>query len=36
MKQQEILNGISRELEGLSSENPRDFYFCYRLLCGQL
>ena len=32
MKQQEILNGISRELEGLSSENPRDFYFaidCY-------
>lgn len=32
MKKQEILNGISRELEGLSSENPRDFYFgidCY-------
>lgn len=32
MKKQEILNGISRELEGLSLENPRDFYFgidCY-------
>ena len=32
MKKQEILNGISRELEGLSSEKPRDFYFgidCY-------
>lgn len=32
MKKQEILNGISRELEGLFSENPRDFYFgidCY-------
>ncbi len=32
MKKQEILNGISRELEGLSSENPRYFYFgidCY-------
>ncbi len=32
MKKQEILNGISRELEDLSSENPRDFYFgidCY-------
>lgn len=32
MKKQEILNGISRELEGLSSETPRDFYFgidCY-------
>lgn len=32
MKKQEILNGISSELEGLSSENPRDFYFgidCY-------
>ena len=32
MKKQEILNGISRELDGLSSENPRDFYFgidCY-------
>lgn len=32
MKKQEILNGISRGLEGLSSENPRDFYFgidCY-------
>ena len=32
MKKQEILNGISRELEGLSSENPRNFYFgidCY-------
>lgn len=32
IKKQEILNGISRELEGLSSENPRDFYFgidCY-------
>lgn len=32
MKKQEILNDISRELEGLSSENPRDFYFgidCY-------
>lgn len=31
-KKQEILNGISSELEGLSSENPRDFYFgidCY-------
>ena len=27
MKKQEILNGISSELEGLSSENPRDFYF---------
>ena len=32
MKRQEILNGISSELEGLSLENPRDFYFgidCY-------
>ena len=32
IKKQEILNGISRELEGLSSENPRNFYFgidCY-------
>ena len=32
MKKQDILNGISRELEGLSSEKPRDFYFgidCY-------
>lgn len=32
IKKQEILNRISRELEGLSSENPRDFYFgidCY-------
>ena len=32
MKKQETLNGIIRELEGLSSENPRDFYFgidCY-------
>ncbi|MFC2385768.1 MAG: hypothetical protein ACFNPW_02960 [Candidatus Nanosyncoccus sp.] len=32
MKKQEILNGISNELEGLSLENPRDFYFgidCY-------
>lgn len=32
MKKQEILNCISRELEGLSSEKPRDFYFgidCY-------
>ena len=32
MKKQEILNGISRELESLSSENPREFYFgidCY-------
>lgn len=32
IKKQEILNGISRELEGLSLENPRDFYFgidCY-------
>ena len=32
MKQQEILNGISKELKSLSSENPRDFYFaidCY-------
>ena len=32
MKKQEILNGISRELEGLSSEKPHDFYFgidCY-------
>lgn len=32
MKKQEILNGISSELEGLSLENPRDFYFgidCY-------
>ena len=32
MKKQENLNGISSELEGLSSENPRDFYFgidCY-------
>ena len=31
-KKQEILNSISTELEGLSSENPRDFYFgidCY-------
>ncbi|MBF1038083.1 MAG: hypothetical protein HXL13_01470 [Candidatus Nanosynbacter sp.] len=31
-KKQEILNGISSELEGLSSENPREFYFgidCY-------
>ena len=31
-KKPEILNGISSELEGLSSENPRDFYFgidCY-------
>lgn len=32
MKKQEILTGISKELESLSSENPRDFYFavdCY-------
>ena len=32
MKKQEMLNGISRELEGLSLENPRYFYFgidCY-------
>ena len=32
IKKQEILNGISSELEGLSLENPRDFYFgidCY-------
>lgn len=32
MKKQEILNGISKELENLSSENPRDFYYtvdCY-------
>ena len=32
MKKQEILTGISNELEGLSLENPRDFYFgidCY-------
>lgn len=32
MKKQEILNGISRELGSLSSENPRDFYYavdCY-------
>lgn len=32
IKKQEILNGISRELEGLFSENPRNFYFgidCY-------
>lgn len=32
MKKQEILNSISNELEGLSLENPRDFYFgidCY-------
>ena len=32
MKKQEILNGISSELESLSSENPREFYFgidCY-------
>ena len=28
MKKQEMLNGISRELEGLSLENPRYFYFC--------
>lgn len=32
MKKQEILTGISKELESLSSEKPRDFYFavdCY-------
>ena len=32
MKKQEILTGISKELESLSSENPRNFYFavdCY-------
>lgn len=32
MKKQEILNGISKELGSLSSENPRDFYYavdCY-------
>lgn len=32
IKKQEILNGIGSELEGLSLENPRDFYFsidCY-------
>ena len=32
MEKQEILNGISKELESLSSENPRDFCFaidCY-------
>lgn len=32
MKKQEMLNGISRELDGLSLENPRYFYFgidCY-------